>query len=64
MYIAVLAAIYVCVAMGMQSLDAIFQAGIAWPGSAAMATVLLFGYAGVVAYRGLTLQPAIVSSRH
>jgi hypothetical protein len=61
---AILAVIYVMVMIGMQSLDVIFQAGIAWPGAAAMATVLLFGNAGVMVYRGLTMQPDLVNSSH
>lgn len=37
--------------LGSKAVNVVVRAGIAWPGCAAMATVLLVGYAGVMVYR-------------
>ena len=57
------AVIYGMFILGSKAVNVIFQADSAWPGEAATATVLFVGYAGVMVYRALNMQPDVVESR-
>jgi hypothetical protein len=60
----IVAVIYGMFVLGSKAINVIFQAGSAWAGEAATATVLFVGYAGVMVYRGLNMQPDIVENSH